>query len=252
MTDVDGYPAGAPCWVDLTCPNQSAAADFYEGLFGWEIRDDYADGFANFTVGEKRVAGIGPGEAGRPASWNVYLNVVKLEPVLANVMRYGGHVVVPPVQVGTDGRGATAMDPTGGVFSLWEAGEFIGSRLTDVPGTWCWTELVTPDVDRAAQFYADVFDWVLDLETIGEFSYAVARFDGRAVAGLVRPPAPVQIRPTWTVSFAVEDVDRSAERAVELGGQIVRPPESLPGLGRYAVLGGVGLEAFTVVARTES
>jgi len=249
VTDIDSYPPGAFCWVDLTCPNQAAAADFYEELFGWQVRDDYADGFAKFTVGEIRVAGVGPCPPTRPASWNVYLCVQNLESTLADVTRFGGRPLVPPVEVGTDGRGAAAMDPTGAVFSLWEPAGFVGARLRDVPGTWCWTELVTDDVDRAAQFYADVFDWVLDVETISEISYAVARLDGAPVAGLVAPPVPGTIRPAWTIAFAVRDVDAAAACVLTSGGRVATPPTDVPGMGRYAALGGVGGEAFSVVTR---
>jgi hypothetical protein len=243
------YPPGAPCWLDLTCRGQSSAADFYEGLFGWRVRDDYANGFANFAVGEERVAGIGP-SGDRPASWNIYFCVANVEATLAEVARCGGRPLVGPVDLGSDGRGGAAVDPTGGVFSLWEPRGFTGAALSGVTNTWCWTELITHDVDAAAQFYADVFGWVIDMESIGDISYALARLHGAGVAGMVSPPGAELIHPSWTVTFAVEDVDDTVDRALELGGQVAVPARDVPGLGRYAALGGVAGEAFSVVTRT--
>lgn len=243
------YPPGTPCWLDLTCQVQSKAADFYEGLFGWRVRDDYADGFANFALGEERVAGIGP-SGDRPASWNIYLCVANLEQTLADVVEFGGMALVRPVDLGSDGRGAAAQDPTGAVFSLWEPRGFTGASLTDVPNSWCWTELITLDVDTAAQFYANVFGWVVDLQSIGEFSYALARLNGIGVAGMVCPPGAVEIHPAWTVTFAVDDVDDAVAKAVELGGQVATPATDVPNMGRYAALGGVAGEAFSIVTRT--
>ncbi len=39
MPERDGYIAGVPCWVDTSQRDPDAAADFYGGLFGWELED---------------------------------------------------------------------------------------------------------------------------------------------------------------------------------------------------------------------
>jgi predicted enzyme related to lactoylglutathione lyase len=39
MPDRDGYIPGVPCWIDTTQPDADAAAEFYGGLFGWELED---------------------------------------------------------------------------------------------------------------------------------------------------------------------------------------------------------------------
>src|SRR4051794_41842452 len=36
----DGYIEGVPCWVDASEPDPEAAAEFYGGLFGWELEDE--------------------------------------------------------------------------------------------------------------------------------------------------------------------------------------------------------------------
>ena len=33
------WPAGVPCWVDLTAPDVDAAQSFYEQVLGWTVED---------------------------------------------------------------------------------------------------------------------------------------------------------------------------------------------------------------------
>ena len=44
-------------------------------------------------------------------------------------------------------------------------------------------------------------------------------------------------RPAWWGYVAVDDVDASATRVVELGGSVHRGPADIPGVGRFAVAG---------------
>ena len=37
MAERKEYMPGVPCWVDTTQPDPEAAAEFYGGLFGWEL-----------------------------------------------------------------------------------------------------------------------------------------------------------------------------------------------------------------------
>ena len=39
MAELDRYIPGVPCWIDTTQPDPDAAAEFYGGLFGWELED---------------------------------------------------------------------------------------------------------------------------------------------------------------------------------------------------------------------
>jgi uncharacterized protein len=40
----------------------------------------------------------------------------------------------------------------------------------------------------------------------------------------------------WLTYFGVDDTDATAARAMELGSGVIVPPESMEGVGRYAVL----------------
>jgi uncharacterized protein len=77
----ESYPAGVPCWVDITPPDPDAAAAFYEGWFGWEFEDVMpADVSGRYLVGRldgRDVAAVGlqPGGDPGPAAWNTYVSV---------------------------------------------------------------------------------------------------------------------------------------------------------------------------------
>ena len=51
--------------------------------------------------------------------------------------------------------------------------------------------------------------------------------------------------PHWAITFAVDDADAAAERAADLGGKVLTPPQDLPYV-RMAVLSDPQGAAFTV------
>ena len=44
MSERDGYIPGVPCWVDTNQTDPAKAAEFYRGLFGWELEDSMPEG----------------------------------------------------------------------------------------------------------------------------------------------------------------------------------------------------------------
>ena len=70
------WPAGAPCWVDLTVSDVPAAQAFYGQVLGWswsETADDFG-GYVIGRVGGAAAAGIGPTpQPGLPSAWTLYL-----------------------------------------------------------------------------------------------------------------------------------------------------------------------------------
>lgn len=107
-------------------------------------------------------------------------------------------------------------------------------------GTPLWYELMTPDPDAAAAFYAAVLNW-----TVGAFAGAAAAgveeyrictaADGRGVAGMMKLPDPGP-SPGWYCYVGVDDVDATARAAEAAGGAVWMPPTDIPGVGRIAAL----------------
>ena len=66
---------------------------------------------------------------------------------------------------------------------------------------------------------------------------AYGAFGLASVAGAMQRTAEMGEVPShWMIYMAVEDVDASAAKAAELGGQIVHPPTEIPNVGRWALI----------------
>ena len=99
----------------------------------------------------------------------------------------------------------------------------MGERDSYAPGTFCWAELGTTDVEAATAFYGEVFGW--------EVEGTRFRLDGSDVAGL---EAADEAR--WRSRLSVEDVDALAERVRELGGEVLAEPLDVEVAGRLAAV----------------
>ena len=265
----DGYPPGVPCWVDTAQPDPEAAVRFYGGLFGWEFEDRMpADSPGRYFVARlhgRDVAAVGsqPGGAPPAAVWNTYIGVASADDTATQVKAAGGTALTDPFDVLDAGRMGVFADPAGAVFCLWQPDRHRGAQLVNEPNTWNWSDLNTRDPKGAQAFYGTVFGWQADaaeLETLG-FTFwrrpgygdflAMGDPDLRrrqadagvppgfadAIAAFVVIAADraAEVAPHWSVTFAVDDTDAAAERAVELGGRVVSPPVDTPPV-RRAVL----------------
>ena len=78
-----------------------------------------------------------------------------------------------------------------------------------------FTEMVTPDLAAAKQFYGQLFGWSFNDITADGITYAEATLDGRPVAGLIQKdmPAGQRRQPAWLTLLAVRDVDAEIGRA---------------------------------------
>jgi predicted enzyme related to lactoylglutathione lyase len=116
----------------------------------------------------------------------------------------------------------------------------VGERTRYAPGTFCWADLATTDQAGAKAFYGELFGWEAEDTPVGDgVFYSMMRLDGKDVAAIA--PQPQQQRdagapPVWQSYVSVEDADRAAERAKELGGTLHAPPFEVMDVGRMAVI----------------
>lgn len=246
------YVPGAPIWADLSVPDTSAAAEFYQGLLGWEFVSAGPDsgGYGMFTLDGKTVAAAGPlGEQGAPA-WSLYFHTPDVDATAAAVRRAGGTVLAGPMDVFTAGRMAVFADPLGDRFSVWQPGETKGLGNVTAPGTLCWTELHTSDPQAATAFYSSVFGWQTTDVPMGEgITYTLVRPQGageEASQGgiMAATGAPV---PGWRLYFEVADCDAATAAAAKLGGTVLAPPMDVPMAGRIAVLADPAGAPFAII-----
>lgn len=108
-------------------------------------------------------------------------------------------------------------------------------------GTTAWHELMSADPEQARTFYREVVGLTTAPLEGAPFPYTLWMQDGRPIGGLVPPRGeqegwPSGRAPHWVSSFPTGDVDRAAQKAQELGGQVLVPPVDIPNFGRAAVL----------------
>jgi predicted enzyme related to lactoylglutathione lyase len=239
-------PHGLFGWVDLVTTDVAAAKAFYEGLFGWRTEDKptpMGPAYTMCSIDGDVVAGIGPqppgmAAAGMPSLWNSYVLVEDIDAVCASVEAAGGAVVMPAMQIMTEGRMAMIADPSGAVVGLWEPQDMQGADVFNVPGALTWNELQTRDLPAATAFFESVFGW--GFEDADGSGYLMITLDtkpgdDKGNGGAMTMPAevPSEVPPFWAVYFAVTDCDESVARAVELGGTVFLPAMQM-GPGRFA------------------
>jgi predicted enzyme related to lactoylglutathione lyase len=209
MPERDGYLPGVPCWIDTSQPDPEAAVPFYIWV---ESADDCA----------------------------------------AKVLDAGGRVVMEPFDIMDAGRMAVFTDPEGAAFCVWQANAHKGAQIVNEAGSLNFNGLNTRDAQGAKSFYGSVFGWealglgggaeMWRLPGYGDFlersdpgirermAQTGAPEGFEDVVATLNPIAPDQpeIPAHWSVTFAVDDADATAERALELGGQVLTPPFDAP------------------------
>lgn len=249
------YADGVPCWVDLSTPDPDAAAAFYAGLLGVEAPPagpvEETGGYRILLKDGKTVGGLMPHmQPGQPTVWSTYFWTDDLDATAARVGAAGGQTMVEPMDVMDVGRMAFFIDPTGAAFGCWQPGTNRGAQVVNEPGTFCWNELNTRDMETAKAFYAEALGITGTTSAEGPMTYTeFSLADGRVVAGgMDMPPqVPAAVPAHWLVYFAVEDADAAVAKVRELGGSVMLEPMTIP-VGRFAVVADPQGAAFAVIA----
>jgi predicted enzyme related to lactoylglutathione lyase len=257
-----------PTWVDLASPDVVVSARFYGGLFGWDTATtgppDLTGGYLTFQLDGKDVAGVGPmADDDEAPTWTTYFAVRNADEAEAIVVGNGGTTLRRPRNRLDAGRFAVFVDPPGAVFGVWQPERHAGAEVAGVPGTMGWHQLASRNVGASKRFYAAVFGWEAEAQPSASTpdspspsaSYTWFRQgSGNDVAGLVEMDRswPRGLPSHWMTSFAVDDCDAAAARAVELGGEVSVEPYDLPDVGRMAVLGDPHGAVFGILAPVEA
>ncbi|WP_431042700.1 VOC family protein [Streptomyces sp. P1-3] len=253
------FQEGVPCWTDATLPDVEAGKRFYGELFGWTFEPgEVSHGFYVQAFHEgKNVAALAPKPDGRmPTVWNIYLAADDAAATAARIRDAGGQVIIAPVPVGDFGTIATAADPGGAVFGLWQAGSHGGFEKQGEPGSYIWTEVYTRDKGAVDAFYTEVFGYGTQSVAPsrsqpesppegagGGFDFLIwspagqpvgtdTAIGGRAVLG---GDVPAELPAHFLVYFAVADCDGAVQAVRRLGGRLVAGPQDTP-YGRFAIV----------------
>ena len=256
MPTVDGFKTGYFCWADAATSDHQAGRDFYVNLFGWEADDMPVPGggtYTMFKVGGRNVAAISAQQdeeraQGIPPHWNVYVSVDDVDSFTKEAEAAGGAVLMPPFDVLDSGRMAVIADPAGAVLGLWQPAAHRGYGLVSEPGAPDWHELLSADLDRARNFYRDLFRWEVEDSEMPNATYTLFRDGDTYVAGAMARPEDMGDMPShWTVYFNVADCDAAAARVKELGGQIYVEPMVIESVGKFAACADPQGAAFSIL-----
>ena len=110
-------------------------------------------------------------------------------------------------------------------------------------GVFYWNELMTRDQAKAREFYGKSIGWTFsEMPMDGGGTYVVANLGDKPVGGIFPMVGPhfEGVPEHWMSYIAVDNVDERLELAVAHGGEVLRPPFDVEGIGRIAILKDAG------------
>ncbi|MHC4135207.1 MAG: VOC family protein [Planctomycetota bacterium] len=99
-----------------------------------------------------------------------------------------------------------------------------------------WHDLMTTDIDRAAEFYTQLFGWQLNDVDMGGGTYKMIRSGETDIGGLMPVEESHGVPSHWTAYVTVDDVDAAVQRANAQGGETLVPTTPIPNVGAFAVI----------------
>lgn len=102
------------------------------------------------------------------------------------------------------------------------------------PGHLSWSELMTSNPSAAAEFYGSLFGWTFSLMDMPDGTYHVASNGDDKIAGIMQLPSdsPSQ-NASWGQYVTVDDIHATAAKIQRLGGNLLVPPTTIPGVGEF-------------------
>jgi uncharacterized protein len=117
-------------------------------------------------------------------------------------------------------------------------------------GTPCWIELITTDLDKACEFYGELFGWEYEIHRDPEAGeHVIARREGFPVASIRTASRGLS---TWRLYLATEDCAAAIRQAEELGAHVMVERSHVPDLGTKAVLKGPADSEFGLLQPASS
>jgi predicted enzyme related to lactoylglutathione lyase len=109
----------------------------------------------------------------------------------------------------------------------------VQKEVAKMPNPIVHWELIVGDLDRAREFYTNVFKW--SIEAMPAFPGYPMIDPGKEPLGAMM--AKPESDPSYglTVYFGVDDVEQTLARAVTAGGTMLVPPSPIEGVGEWGM-----------------
>ena len=108
-----------------------------------------------------------------------------------------------------------------------------------MPDNFFWYDVMTTDTKAAEAFYRAVMGWTTADSGMPGQAYTLLSVGPTMIGGLMAIPEDARkmgVQPTWMGYIGVDDVDDYAKRVAAAGGTVHKPPQDIPGVGRFAVV----------------
>lgn len=102
-----------------------------------------------------------------------------------------------------------------------------------------WHELVTSNQDKSGEFFCKLLGWQNKQVDAGHFgTYTIFKSGENDVAGMMTPTSDTPYENAyWHSYIAIDDIEKCAKQAIELGGSLIVPPHDVPDIGRICIVG---------------
>ena len=286
-------PTGVPGWIHTRPRHADSFRDFYSQLFGWEW-----EAVAGSAPGEHRFVALShrrpvasvstdpqvadisdDGIKGTSTRWSICFISSDVRRTASSILAAGGSTTCRDsvARNSEDLAVVEACDANGGAFMVLSEASIPDNPAGAGPAAVTWSELLTENVSRSADFYQSVFglgDADLDSDTgvnaaqpTAKLEYCTLTKNDQSWAGVVPASQRLhhsalhscsrsaprcaaqsisQLTPQWLPWFGTTEVRASVQRAECLGARAVMAPrELMPGL-RLSVLAGAEGELFAL------
>lgn len=235
------FPNGRFVWFEYVSKDVAKAQGFFGELFHWKSQVMAAPGtpgggYTMIALNDQTIGGFVPTPQGAPphGHWLAHLGVENAAATCEKIKKLGGKVRKDPVAMAGYGTWAVVADPTDATFVLWQPNKMEATEYKDMPGAFCWNELLTDNPDKAIAFYKEIAGYTVKPMGSEMGDYNVLEADGKGRAGVMKKMMG-DTPNMWLPYVQVTNVDHTADKAKKLGSTIVAGPQDIPGIGRFAV-----------------
>jgi uncharacterized protein len=104
-----------------------------------------------------------------------------------------------------------------------------------MPNPFVHVELMSTDINKAKQFYGQLFEWKLeDMPMGGDMVYTLIKPGEGTGGGMMQHPVP-GMPSAWLAYVDVADVRKATDHAKSLGAKIMRDVTEIPGIGSFSI-----------------
>lgn len=107
------------------------------------------------------------------------------------------------------------------------------------PGHFSWVDLMSVEIDSAAEFYSKLFGWKAERQATEGHPYTMFFLDELGVGGLGQMSDEMkngEVPPCWNTYVTVDNVEQMVEKATSFGATVMMPPMDVMKSGRMAIV----------------